>query len=83
MGEARVLYLDGKHQADDTKAVVQIHREIGALALAVHPEPRRVLVIGLGGGVTAGAARRSTRPRGSTWSSCRRPSSRAPSGSGM
>ena len=56
MGEARVLYLDGKHQADDTKAVVQIHREIGALALAVHPEPRRVLVIGLGGGVTAGAA---------------------------
>lgn len=56
MGQARVLYLDGKHQADDTPPVVQIHREIGALALAVHPEPRRVLVIGLGGGVTAGAA---------------------------
>jgi spermidine synthase len=56
MGVARVLYLDGKHQADDTPLVVQIHREIGALALAVHPQPRRVLVIGLGGGVTAGAA---------------------------
>jgi spermidine synthase len=56
MGQARVLYLDGKHQADDTPLVVKIHREIGALALAVHPEPRRVLVIGLGGGVTAGAA---------------------------
>lgn len=56
VGNARVLYLDGKHQADDTGPVVQIHREIGALALAVHPKPRRVLVIGLGGGVTAGAA---------------------------
>ena len=55
-GQARFLYLDGKHQADDTGPVVQIHREIGALALAVHPAPRRVLVIGLGGGVTAGAA---------------------------
>jgi spermidine synthase len=56
MGQSRVLYLDGKHQADDTAPVVQIHREIGALALAVHRAPRRVLVIGLGGGVTAGAA---------------------------
>lgn len=56
MGGARVLYLDGKHQADDTPLVVRIHREIGALALAVHPHPRKVLVIGLGGGVTAGAA---------------------------
>lgn len=56
MGNARVLYLDGKHQADDTGLVVRIHREIGALALAVHPRPRKVLVIGLGGGVTAGAA---------------------------
>jgi spermidine synthase len=56
MAHARVLYLDGKHQADDTELVVRIHREIGALALAVHPQPRKVLVIGLGGGVTAGAA---------------------------
>ena len=56
MAQSRILYLDGKHQADDTRPVVQIHREIGALALAVHPAPRRVLVIGLGGGVTAGAA---------------------------
>jgi spermidine synthase len=56
MGQARVLYLDGKHQADDTEPVVRIHGQIGALALAVHPQPRRILVIGLGGGVTAGAA---------------------------
>jgi spermidine synthase len=55
MGQARVFYLDGKHQADDTALVVRIHREMGALALAVHPSPRKVLVIGLGGGVTAGA----------------------------
>ena len=40
MGQARVLYLDGKHQADDTKAVVQIHREIGALGPGRAPASR-------------------------------------------
>jgi spermidine synthase len=63
MGQARVFYLDGKHQADDTDLVVRIHREIGALALAVHPHPRKVLVIGLGGGVTAGAVALDPRAR--------------------
>jgi spermidine synthase len=51
----RVLYLDGLHQANDAPGVVGIHREIAALGLALHPAPRRALVIGLGGGVTAGA----------------------------
>ena len=80
MGQARVFYLDGKHQADDTELVVRIHREIGALALAVHPHPRKVLVIGLGGGVTAGAAALDPARRW-TWSSCPDRSSAAPSGS--
>lgn len=52
---ARVMYLDGLHQANDTGPMIRLHSEIGALALALHPAPRRALVIGLGGGVTAGA----------------------------
>jgi spermidine synthase len=52
----RVLYLDGLHQASDSAPMVQLHRQIGLLAMALHPSPRRALVIGLGGGVTAGAA---------------------------
>ena len=56
--DRRVLFLDGLHQANDAPGVVGIHREIAALGLALHPAPRRALVIGLGGGVTAGALSR-------------------------
>jgi spermidine synthase len=52
----RVLYLDGLHQADDQTQGIRVHGMIGILPLALHPQPREVLVIGLGGGVTAGAA---------------------------
>jgi spermidine synthase len=51
----RVLYLDGLHQANDSAPMVQLHRQIGLLPMAVHPDPQRALVVGLGGGVTAGA----------------------------
>ena len=54
----RVLYLDGLHQASDRPELVAVHRTIGHLPMALHPEPRRVLVVGLGGGVTAGAVAR-------------------------
>ena len=43
------------HQASDTPTMVNYHRLIGTLPVAVHPEPRRALVIGAGGGATAGA----------------------------
>jgi spermidine synthase len=49
------LYLDGLHQANDTANMLQVHRQIGHLAVMLHPAPKDVLVIGLGGGVTAGA----------------------------
>jgi spermidine synthase len=49
------LHLEGNHQASDARGMVFVHRRIGHLPLAVHPNPRRVLVIGLGGGATAGA----------------------------
>ncbi|MGE3843294.1 MAG: fused MFS/spermidine synthase [Vicinamibacterales bacterium] len=51
----RVLYLDGLHQANDSGPMVYLHRQIGLLPVAIHPAPRRALIIGLGGGVTAGA----------------------------
>jgi spermidine synthase len=51
----RVLYLDGLHQANDTEEMVRVHAEIGHLPMLLHPDPARSLVIGLGGGVTAGA----------------------------
>jgi spermidine synthase len=50
-----VLYLDGLHQANDTSQMVRIHAEIGHLPMILHPSPSRALVIGLGGGVTAGS----------------------------
>jgi glutamate--cysteine ligase len=50
-----VLYLDGLHQANDTSAMVRVHAEIGHLPMALHPAPRQALVVGIGGGVTAGA----------------------------
>jgi spermidine synthase len=51
----RVLYLDGLHQANDSEAMVRVHAEIGHLPMLLHPNPQRSLVVGLGGGVTAGA----------------------------
>ena len=54
-GDYRVMYVDGQHQANTTPDMVAYHRLLGALPVAVHPDPRRALVIGLGGGVSPGA----------------------------
>lgn len=51
----RVLYMDGLHQANDSAEMVRVHSEIGQLPMALHPDPKRALVVGVGGGVTAGA----------------------------
>ena len=51
----RSLYLDGLHQANDTPDMVRLHRTIGHLPMVLHPAPKDALVIGLGGGATAGA----------------------------
>jgi spermidine synthase len=50
----RVMYIDGLRQASDLPGEVTVHKLIGGLPMALHPNPRRALVIGLGGGVTAG-----------------------------
>jgi spermidine synthase len=51
----RTLHVGGLHQANDSIEMVRLHRRIGLLPMALHPEPRKALVIGLGGGATAGA----------------------------
>ena len=50
-----VLYINGTHQASDNPRMVAYHRLIGTLPMAIHSDPRRALVIGVGGGATAGA----------------------------
>lgn len=54
-GGRRSLYVDGAHQASTAGAMPFVHQRIGHLAMALHPEPRTALVVGLGGGATAGA----------------------------
>jgi spermidine synthase len=51
----QALYLDGLHQASDSPEMVELHRRIGHLPLALHASPKTALVLGLGGGATAGA----------------------------
>lgn len=51
----RILFLDGLHQANDTFDMVRLHRIIGHLPMVLHPAPADALVVGLGGGATAGA----------------------------
>jgi spermidine synthase len=53
--ERRVLFLNSHHQANDSAEMVRYHRLIGHLPMVLHPDPRRALVIGLGGGATPGA----------------------------
>jgi len=55
MGDHLVLNLEGNHQASDIPSSVSVHRAIGHLPMVLHPEAREALVIGLGGGATAGA----------------------------
>jgi spermidine synthase len=46
---------DGKVEADASPQSMVLQRMMGHLPMLVHPNPRRVLNIGLGAGVTAGA----------------------------
>jgi spermidine synthase len=49
------LTINGNHQASTDDSTAYVHRRIGHLPMAIHPAPRHALVIGLGGGATAGA----------------------------
>jgi spermidine synthase len=54
-GPMRIMYLDGRHQANDSPVMAFVHHRIGALPAMLHPDPERALVIGMGGGATPGA----------------------------
>jgi spermidine synthase len=49
------MTVNGNHQASTDATTSYIHHRIGHLPMLLHPEPHTALVIGLGGGATAGA----------------------------
>src|SRR5687767_11195172 len=54
-GGTYTLNTSGNHQASTSGATPRVHQRIGNLPMAVHPDARHALVIGLGGGAIAGA----------------------------
>jgi spermidine synthase len=54
------LNVSGNHQASTGGATPRVHQRIGNLPMVVHPDAREALVIGLGGGATAGALSQHT-----------------------
>lgn len=54
------LNVSGNHQASTSGGMAAGHQRIGSLPMAVHPDARDALVIGLGGGATAGAVSQHT-----------------------
>ena len=54
----KVMYMNSREQAYDHPAPVQYHQLIAQLGMVLHPDPKEVLVIGLGGGATPGALSR-------------------------
>ena len=54
-GEELSLTVNGIHEASTGGTMTYVHRRIGHLPMAIHPNARTALVIGLGGGATAGA----------------------------
>jgi spermidine synthase len=54
-GGTYTLNVSGNHQASTSGATPRVHQRIGNLPMAVHPDAKHALVIGLGGGATAGA----------------------------
>jgi spermidine synthase len=59
-GGTYTLNTSGNHQASTSGATPRVHHRIGNLPMAVHPDARNALVIGLGGGATAGALSQHT-----------------------
>jgi len=49
------LTVNGIHEASTGGVMTYVHRRIGHLPMALHPFARTALVIGMGGGATAGA----------------------------
>lgn len=54
----RTIYLNGSHQSNDRPGMLDMHRGMAHLPLLLHPQPDDILIVGLGGGSTAGAVTR-------------------------
>ncbi len=52
----RCLFTNSRGQTNSDAGLVRYHRLIGHFGMLLHPDPRDVLVVGLGGGATPGAA---------------------------
>jgi spermidine synthase len=50
------LLIGGRLQASDEQISLFIHRQLAHLPILFHPEPKEILVVGLGGGSTVGGA---------------------------
>lgn len=56
-----VMYINGVHQADDSPAMIGVHRLIALVPSVLHGNVQDALVIGMGGGTTSGELARFTR----------------------
>ncbi|HKP60820.1 MAG TPA: fused MFS/spermidine synthase [Polyangiales bacterium] len=54
----RSFHVSGRIEASNGNADMRLQRLLGHLSVLAHPKPKRVLVVGLGAGVTAGAIAR-------------------------
>jgi spermidine synthase len=54
-GDQRFFYVSGKSEASSAPADMRLQRMMGHLPALIHPNPRSVLVVGFGAGVTAGS----------------------------
>ena len=52
------MYNNGQGQASEDPGTVSFHRLLGHIAMTIHPDPQDVLIVGIGGGSTAGALTR-------------------------
>jgi spermidine synthase len=54
-GEQRFFYVSGKNEASSALLDMRLQRMMGHLPALIHPQPKSVLVVGFGAGVTAGS----------------------------
>lgn len=54
-GDQRMIYVGGRPEASSAPVDMRLQRMLGHLPALLHPNPRTVLVVGFGAGVTAGS----------------------------
>ena len=55
IGGARQFHIAGKVEASDMDVDMRLERMLGHVPALLHPNPRKILVVGVGAGVTAGS----------------------------